>query len=134
MKLTHAALAAAMTVLLGACATGPDVRGKPVPTAYFIFYEKDTVTPTEDASASLDEAAAFLTQYDNTSVRIVGHVSADETVTGLDQQRASHVAEELAKRGAQPPRMQLLSVGNAESISTDDPAADRRVEILFVTM
>jgi outer membrane protein OmpA-like peptidoglycan-associated protein len=44
------------------------------------------------------------------------------------------VAEELAKRGAQPPRMQLLSVGNAESISTDDPAADRRVEILFVTM
>ncbi len=134
MKLTNAVLAASLTALLGACVTGPDVRGKPVPTAYFIFYEKDSVTPTEDSSSSFDEAAAFLTQYDNTSVRIVGHVSADETVADLDKQRASHVAEELAKRGAQPPRMQLLGVGNSESIANGDGTADRRVEILFGTM
>lgn len=138
MKLTNAILVAGTAVLLGACAAAPNVRGKPVPTAYFIFYEQDSVTPTADPAPIFDEAAAFLTQYDNTSVRIVGHVSADETVADLDQQRASHAAEELVKRGAQAPRMQLLGVGNSESVSKGsdavDGSADRRVEILFGTM
>lgn len=138
MKHFSAALAVSILSLLGACATVPNVRGKPVPTAYFIFYEQDSVTPTADAAPIFDEAAAFLTQYDNTSVRIVGHVAADETVADLDQQRASHAAEELVKRGAQAPRMQLLGVGNSESVSKGsdsvDGSADRRVEILFGTM
>lgn len=135
MKTTTALLVA---LALAGCAAGPNVRGKAVPTAFFVFYEKDSVTPTGNPEEVFDQAAAYLTQYDNTFVRIVGHVSADETVKMLDQLRASHVAEELAKRGAQAPRMELLGVGTAESVSEQgegvDASSDRRVELMFSAM
>lgn len=127
-----------LALALAGCVGTPNVKGKPVPTAFFVFFEKDSATPDEEAAAVFDEAAAYLVQYDNTAVRIVGHVSKDENVAELDQQRASRAAEELAKRGAQPVRMQLLGMGSQENISSDpsvgDPAVDRRVEILFSTM
>jgi outer membrane protein OmpA-like peptidoglycan-associated protein len=127
-----------LALALAGCVGTPNVKGKPVPTAFFVFFEKDSATPDEDAKVVFDEAAAYLIQYDNTAVRIVGHMSKDETTSDLDQQRASRAAEELAKRGAQPVRMQLLGMGTQENISNDpsvaDPTVDRRVEILFSTM
>lgn len=128
-----------LTLALAGCVGKPSVKGTPVPTAFFVFFEKDAATPDEDAKAVFDEAAAYLIQYDNTAVRIVGHMSKDETTAELDQQRASRAAEELAKRGAQPVRMQLLGMGTQENISGapsagGDPSLDRRVEILFSTM
>jgi len=113
------------------------VKGKTVPTAFFVFFEKDSAKSDAAAKPVFDEAAAYLVQYDNTAVRIVGHMSKDENATNLDQQRASHAAEELAKRGAQSVRMILLGKGATENISNNlavgDPSTDRRVEILFST-
>lgn len=138
MKLYRRCIVLGLALALSGCVGTPNVKGKPVPTAFFVFFEKDSATPDEDAKAVFDEAAAYLVQYDNTAVRIVGHVSKDENIAELDQQRASRAAEELAKRGAQPVRMQLLGMGSQESISNDptvgDPTVDRRVEILFSTM
>jgi outer membrane protein OmpA-like peptidoglycan-associated protein len=126
------------SLALAGCVGAPSVKGKPVPTAFFVFFEKDSATPDESAKPVFDEAAAYLVQYDNTAVRIVGHMSKDESTSDLDQQRASRAAEELAKRGAQPVRMKLLGKGATENISSDpkvgDPSVDRRVEILFSTM
>jgi outer membrane protein OmpA-like peptidoglycan-associated protein len=125
-------------IALSGCVGMPDVKGKPVPTAFFVFFEKDSATPNAEAKQVFDEAAAYLIQYDNTTVRIVGHISKDETAADLDRQRASHAAEELAKRGAQPVRMKLFGMGTKESLSDNpsvgDPSIDRRVEILFSTM
>lgn len=138
MKLYRRCIVLGLALALSGCVGTPNVKGKPVPTAFFVFFEKDSATPDEDAKAVFDEAAAYLVQYDNTAVRIVGHVSKDENTAELDQQRASRAAEELAKRGAQPVRMQLLGMGSQENISSDpsvgDPSVDRRVEILFSTM
>ncbi len=138
MKLYRRCIVLGFALALSGCVGAPNVKGKPVPTAFFVFFEKDSATPDEDATAVFDEAAAYLVQYDNTAVRIVGHVSKDENTAALDQQRASRAAEELAKRGAQPVRMQLLGMGSQENISNDpsvgDPTVDRRVEILFSTM
>lgn len=138
MTLFRRCIVLGLALALAGCVGTPNVKGKPVPTAYFVFFPKDSAEPDEDAKAVFDEAAAYLTQYDNTAVRIVGHVSKDESAAQLDQQRASRAAEELAKRGAQPVRMQLLGMGSQENISNDpsvgDPSVDRRVEILFSTM
>ena len=127
-----------LALMLAGCAGTQNIKGTAVPTAFFVFFEKDSATPDPAAKAVFDEAAAYLVQYDNTAVRIVGHVSKDENATDLDQQRASRAAEELAKRGAQPVRMKLLGKGASENISNDptigDPSVDRRVEILFSTM
>jgi len=138
MKLYRRCMVLGLALALAGCVGAPNIKGKPVPTAFFVFFEKDSATPDEDAAAVFDEAAAYLIQYDNTAVRIVGHMSKDESTAELDQQRASRAAEELAKRGAQPVRMQLLGMGTQENISSDpsvgDPTVDRRVEILFSTM
>lgn len=138
MNIVRRCLMLGLALALAGCVGGPNVKGTPVPTAFFVFFEKDSATPDEDAKAVFDEAAAYLIQYDNTAVRIVGHVSKDESTAELDQQRASRAAEELAKRGAQPVRMQLLGMGTQENISGDpavgDVSLDRRVEILFSTM
>lgn len=127
-----------LSVALSGCVGMPDVKGKPVPTAFFVFFEKDSATPNAESNPVFDEAAAYLIQYDNTAVRIVGHMATDEKVADLDQQRASRVAEELAKRGAQAVRMKLVGMGAKENLSSDpavgDPTVDRRVEILFSTM
>lgn len=128
----------ALAVSVSACVGTPSVRGTPVPTAFFVFFDQGSAEPMADSAAVFDEAAAYLTQYDNTAVRIVGHVSSDEAAADLDKQRASRAAEELVKRGAQPARMKLVGVGTAESVSgaggAGDPAVDRRVELLFNAM
>lgn len=128
----------ALALSVSACSGMQNVRGTPVPTAFFVFFDQGSAEPTPDAATVFDEAAAYLTQYDNTSVRIVGHMSADEKVVSLDKQRASRAAEELVKRGAQAARMQLVGVGSSESISAStgggDTAMDRRVELLFNAM
>jgi len=131
-------IAITLVALIGACVKTEDVRGKPVPTAFFVFFDQGSSEPTKDSLVILDEAAAYLKQYDNTSVRVVGHVATDEKEANLDQERASRVAEELVKRGAQPVRMQLLGVGSTEKVAgtdgSDDKSVDHRVEILFSAM
>ena len=131
-------LAIIVVTLMSACTQTQDVRGKPVPTAFFVFFEEGSAEPMKESAAIFDEAAAYLKQYDNTSARVVGHISTEEASESLDQERASRVAEELVKRGALAARLQLLGVGDKEKITgvggNSDSAVDRRVEILFNAM
>lgn len=138
MNWLRCGFALSLAVLISGCMDTQNVRGKPVPTAFFVFFDQGSAEPTQESAVVLDEAAAYLKQYDNTAVRVVGHISPDETQANLDQERASRVAEELVKRGAQPVRMQLLGVGSTEQVSgkdgTADTSPDHRVEILFSAM
>jgi outer membrane protein OmpA-like peptidoglycan-associated protein len=128
-------------VSLAACAPVDglvDVRGKPVPTAVFVFFDKDAAQPQVESDAALQEAAAYLLQYDNTVARIVGHLARDEKMAGavtqrLDSQRAGTVGARLTQLGVAPNRIQPLSAGRKENMAaaSDSPDIDRRVDILF---
>ena len=39
-----------------------NVRGQDVPTAIFIFFDKDSAIPQEESERAINEAAAFLVQ------------------------------------------------------------------------
>ena len=129
-------------MLLAACASGErleNVRGQPVPTATFLFFDKDSATLQADSIPALREAAAYLVQYDNTFARIVGHVAPDESTSGaveqrIDTQRTMSVGTQLMELGVQAGRIQPFSAGRAENMSTTagDVDIDRRVDIIFV--
>jgi outer membrane protein OmpA-like peptidoglycan-associated protein len=133
----------ALALLLVAAACAPrsdliDVRGQPVPTAVFLFFDKDAAEPQMESRPALNEAAAFLLQYENTVARIVGHVAADEAAPTaqagrIDTRRATTVGAELMRRGVRPDRIQALSAGRSENMAPTlaDADIDRRVDILF---
>ena len=128
-------------VSLAACAQRDglvDVRGQPVPTAVFVFFDKDSAQPQAESEIALREAAAYLVQYDNTVARIVGHLARDEDMEGaieqrLDAQRAATVGTRLLQLGVASHRIQPLNAGTSENMSSpsDSPDIDRRVDILF---
>jgi outer membrane protein OmpA-like peptidoglycan-associated protein len=128
-------------VSLAACAPVDglvDVRGKPVPTAVFVFFDKESAQPQVESDAALQEAAAYLLQYDNTFARIVGHLARDEKMEGadaqrLDSRRSATVGTRLIQLGVASNRIQPLSAGRNENMAaaSDSPDIDRRVDILF---
>lgn len=129
-------------VAVSACAPGraslPDVRGQPVPTAVFLFFDIDSAQPQADSERALRETAAFLVQYDNTIAKIVGHVAADESMDGpieqrIDTQRAASVGTRLMQLGVSPTRIEPFGAGRNENMaqSMDSTDIDRRVDILF---
>ena len=128
---------------LTACAPSSNlinVRGQDVPTAIFIFFDKDSAIPQEESERAINEAAAFLVQYDNTVARIVGHVAPDEELASdpnqrLDRLRAASIGSRLVQYGVQGNRIQPIVAGRSENMSGQgaDPSIDRRVDILFAT-
>ena len=130
-----------VSIVVAGCAQTPriDVRDRAVPTAMFVFFERDLAEITADARPVLDEAAAFLTQYPNTQARVVGHLAPDEAEVEdprerLDAKRAISVMGYLFDRGVTGERVQPANRGRAENMSspgTED--IDRRVDILFST-
>jgi len=136
------ALFGGVMILLAACAPTDrldNVRGQPVPTATFLFFDKDSATLQPDSIPALREAAAYLVQYDNTFARIVGHVAPDESTSGavdqrIDTQRTISVGTQLMELGVQAGRIQPFSAGRAENMSATagDVDIDRRIDIIFV--
>lgn len=128
-------------LILSACAQTPtvDVRDRAVPTAMFVFFDRDQTDIKEDARPVLDEAAAFLTQYPNTQARVVGHLAPDEAKSDdpkdqLDAQRVIAVMSYLFEQGVTGERVQPANRGRAENMSTQGTEdIDRRVDILFAT-
>lgn len=127
---------------LSACASDgarlADVRGQPVPTAAFLFFDKDAAQPQAESEQPLREAAAFLVQYDNTIARIVGHVARDEAMDvpieqRIDTQRATAIGTRLIQLGVAPGRIEPFSAGRSENMSqsAENVDIDRRVDILF---
>lgn len=130
-------------VALAACAPSSNlvnVRGQDVPTATFVFFDEDPAIPQTESEAVINETAAFLVQYDNTVARIVGHVAPDEELSSdenqrLDRLRAASIGARLVQLGVQSDRIQPISAGRRENMSTQggDPSIDRRVDIIFGT-
>ena len=115
-----------------------DVRGQPVPTAVFLFFDKDSAQPQAESEQALREAASFLVQYDNTIARIVGHVAPDESMEGpveqrIDTQRATSVGTRLIQLGVSPVRIQPFGAGRNENMAqgVESVDIDRRADILF---
>jgi outer membrane protein OmpA-like peptidoglycan-associated protein len=135
-------LVGGLMLVLAACAPADgldNVRGQPVPTATFLFFDKNSATLQPDSIPALREAAAYLVQYDNTFARIVGHLAPDESTSGaveqrLDTQRSMTVGSQLMELGVQAGRIQPFSAGRSENMSSTagDVDIDRRVDIIFV--
>lgn len=84
----------------------------------------------------LDDVAAVLQRYDQSTIDIVGHADSrgtDEYNLGLSRERASNVARYLIDRGVLPARLYVEGRGEAQPIASNDTAAgqaaNRRVEI-----
>lgn len=140
-SLVRAVTGLGLLLIMAACAPRSeliDVRGQPVPTAVFLFFDKDAAQPQADSTPALNEAASFLVQYDNTVARIVGHVAADEALPSdpsqrIDTLRTAAVGSELMRLGVSPDRIQPVNAGRSENMASSgaENAIDRRVDILF---
>lgn len=131
-------------LVLSACAPASnliDVSGQDVPTAVFVFFDAGSATPQAESDIAINEAAAFLVQYDNTFARIIGHVAPDEALSPdanqrLDTLRSTSVGVQLMQLGVGGDRIQQVSAGRGENMSAPggDPSIDRRVDIIFGTV
>ena len=87
---------------------------------------------------ALDDVSATLVQYNDTSVDIIGHASADGDDAynmTLSQQRAQSVQNYLVSRGTQSVRINAIGMGEtqpiADNATAEGRAANRRVEVLL---
>ena len=89
-------------------------------------------------NATLDDVAAVLNRYDQSTIDIIGHADsdgADDYNLNLSRQRASSVAQYLVNRNVLADRLYVDGRGESEPVATnataDGKASNRRVEILI---
>ena len=88
--------------------------------------------------ATLDDVAAVLNRYDQSTIDIVGHADSDgaeDYNLNLSRQRASSVAQYLVQRNVLADRLYVDGRGESQPIASnataDGKAQNRRVEILI---
>ena len=88
--------------------------------------------------ATLDDVAAVLNRYDQSTIDIVGHADSDgaeDYNLNLSRQRASSVAQYLVQRNVLADRLYVDGRGESQPIADNGTAAgkaqNRRVEILI---
>jgi outer membrane protein OmpA-like peptidoglycan-associated protein len=86
--------------------------------------------------AVLDDVAAVLNQYDQSTIDVIGHADSDGTDAynlDLSRRRASSVASYLVQRNVRADRLYVEGRGEAEPIASNATASgkaqNRRVEI-----
>ena len=127
----------ALLPLCAACAQLPSVGDRPVPNAFFVFFDKGSAQSAKGSDPVLREAAAFLRAHDDIRVNVVGHRSSGETARGIDLARADAVGAALEKTGIGSDRMVVVGRGQTESVASaagGDPTVDRRVDIVPVLL
>lgn len=101
-----------------------------IPTAYMLFYDKDSDTAA-DSDAMLLEVAAAMLSSKNIQVNINAFRASDEAAN-QDTLRAQAVLKFLVDHGVDASRAFANPLGVAEAIGTaNDGAAQRRVEIFI---
>ena len=85
-----------------------------------VFFETDSSELTEQARATLDKQAQWLSNYNRYAFTIEGH--ADERGTreyniALGARRAQAVRDYLASRGVEPARMRTISYGKERPVA-----------------
>ena len=88
-----------------------------------VFFETDSSELTEQARATLDKQAQWLSNYNRYSFTVEGH--ADERGTreyniALGAKRAQNVREYLASRGIEASRMRTISYGKERPVAVCD--------------
>ena len=88
-----------------------------------VFFETDSSELTEQARATLDKQAQWLSNYNRYSFTVEGH--ADERGTreyniALGARRAQTVRESLASRGIAASRMRTISYGKERPVAVCD--------------
>ncbi|RZJ41627.1 MAG: OmpA family protein, partial [Brevundimonas sp.] len=88
--------------------------------------------------ATLDDVAAVLNRYDQSTIDIVGHADSDgsdDYNLNLSRQRASSVAQYLVQRNVLADRLYVDGRGESQPIASnataEGKAQNRRVEILI---
>lgn len=88
--------------------------------------------------ATLDDVAAVLNRYDQSTIDIIGHADsdgADDYNLNLSRQRASSVAQYLVQRNVLADRLYVDGRGESQPIASNQTAEgkaqNRRVEILI---
>lgn len=88
--------------------------------------------------ATLDDVAAVLNRYDQSTVDIIGHADSDgaeDYNLNLSRQRASSVAQHLVNRNVLADRLYVDGRGESEPVATnataEGKARNRRVEIVI---
>jgi outer membrane protein OmpA-like peptidoglycan-associated protein len=132
-----------LAAALGGCAPQMtklerEVASRDVPTAMFVFFEKDSAVPVDGSELVFDQTAAVLGVFDNIGVKVVGHKARDEhkKIEGfpLDEARVRIVMGNLSERGVADKVVSAISQGNKESMAAaagGDAAVDRRGELIF---
>ena len=132
-------LIALLLFALASCAQVPTVRNREVPSAFFVFFDENSVQSLAGSDAVLDEVSDFLLYYKDLTVNVVGQRAKGETAKStngtLDGQRAAFIATELVNRGVEAGRMRVVGQGINESMAAaagGDESVDRRVDILLL--
>jgi len=137
------AAAVGLAAALGGCAPQMtklerEVASKDVPTAMFVFFQKDSVVPVEGSEEVFDQTAAVLSVFDNIGVKVVAHRASDERkkIEGLplDEARVRILMGHLSERGVADKVVSAISQENKESMAAaagGDRAVDRRGELIF---
>jgi ribosomal protein L12E/L44/L45/RPP1/RPP2 len=132
-----------LAALLGACAPAMselerEVAAREVPTAMFVFFEKDSVAPVDGSEEVLDRTAAVLRVFDNIGVKVVGHKATDERLEidgiALDEARIRTLVSALSERGVADKVVSAIAQSSKESMAAaagGDTSVDRRGELIF---
>jgi hypothetical protein len=115
-----------------------EVASRDVPTAMFVFFQKDSIVPVDGSEEVFDQTAAVLSVFDNIGVKVVAHKASDERkkIEGvpLDEARVRFLMGHLSERGVADKVVSAISQGNKESMAAaagGDRAVDRRGELIF---
>ncbi len=108
---------------MGAAATPGSQQDFVVNVGDRVFFETDSSELTEQARATLDKQAQWLTNYNRYAFTIEGH--ADERGTreyniALGARRAQTVREYLTTRGIAAARMRTISYGKERPVAVCD--------------
>ena len=111
---------------------GPDI------SQTIIYFEFDSADIGSEAQSIIANHAKYLTANPNTRVRLEGHTDergTREYNVGLDERRASAVAQALELRGVSPQQVSVVSYGEERPVALghDESAwtQNRRVEIVY---
>ena len=108
-----------------------------MPSGITFSYDSAAVQP--QFQPTLNQVAQVLAQYNQTYIDVYGHTDSTGTDAynqSLSERRARAVADYLAGRGVQQPRIGIQGYGESQPIASNDTedgrAANRRVEIKIV--
>ncbi len=103
-----------------------------------ILFATDSATLTATLQGDLQDVAASLNRYPDTTVNVVGHTDNTGTAAynlDLSQRRAQSVASVLISAGVAPQRVRVTGLGENQPVASNQTpegrALNRRVEMII---